>query len=552
LQENVASSGVTLLRKLGVPVFQPVTSFYCTVEEWAEDPQGLNRDISWSVALPEFEGVIEPVFIAGAKREGELEIRTPVEERCRHLVERVAGWMKLAQKPVEEKKVAFILHNNPCASVEATVGGGANLDTLESVAGVLGRMRAAGYQVEPPASGKELIDTIMERKAISEFRWTTTDEIVNKGGALKLMPVEEYRQWFDTLSPKVKERLIEAWGAPPGEAKNGVPAAMVHEGKIVITGIRYGNALVCVQPKRGCAGARCDGQVCKILHDPDIPPPHQYLATYRYLEQGFGADVVVHVGTHGNLEFLPGKGVGLSGDCYPDLAIGTLPHLYIYNADNPPEGTIAKRRSYATLVDHMQTVFVQGGLYDELAELDRCLEEYEKAKIADPARVHMLEHLIMEEIKKTNLDKQIPVENGHTCFAEMAEKAHAILSQVRNTRIQDGQHIFGDLPEGERRVEFINSILRFDAGKELSLRRLVARLMELEISELLADQGHFSTRHGKSYGALLEEIDTVCKAFINRLLEGQLIDFKFAQEVLERSEERRVGKECRSRWSPYH
>ncbi|WP_027718432.1 cobaltochelatase subunit CobN [Desulfovirgula thermocuniculi] len=532
LREDVASAGVALLKQLGVPVFQPVTSFYRTVEEWAEDPQGLNRDIAWCVALPEFEGVIEPIFIAGARREGELEIRVPVEERCRHLVERVAKWIALSRKPVHERKVAFILHNNPCASVEATVGGGANLDTLESVARILRRMREAGYSVEVPGSGKELVDTIMNRKAISEFRWTTTDEIISKGGALKLMPVEEYRQWFDTLPQRVKERLTGAWGAPPGEARNGVPAAMVHEGKIVITGVRYGNAVVCVQPKRGCAGARCDGQVCKILHDPDIPPPHQYLATYRYLEREFGADVIVHVGTHGNLEFLPGKGVGLSGECYPDLALGTLPHLYIYNADNPPEGTIAKRRSYATLVDHMQTVMTGGGLYDELAELERYLEEYERAKVADPARAHTLEHLIIEEIKKTSLDKQIPVEGGHDNFAAIAEKAHTVLSVIRNTQIQDGQHIFGELPQGERRIEFINSILRFDAGEKVSLRRAVARLMDLELAELLADQGRFSLRFGRSYGALLEEIDAAAKAFISRFLKGLEVDAGFAQEVL--------------------
>ncbi|MDH7576535.1 MAG: cobaltochelatase subunit CobN [Bacillota bacterium] len=531
-REGVAAAGVTLLQQLGVPVFQPVASFYRTVEEWERDPQGLNHDISWCIALPEFEGVIEPIFIAGARREGELEFREPVPERCRRLVERVANWIRLAEKPVRERKVAFVLHNNPCASVEATVGSGANLDTIESVARILQQMQKAGYTVEAPAGGKELIDAIMERKAISEFRWTTTDEIITKGGALKLIPVEEYREWFDTLSPRVQERLTDAWGAPPGEAKNGVPAAMVHEGKIVVTGVQYGNAVVCVQPKRGCAGARCDGQVCKILHDPDIPPPHQYLATYRYLERDFGVDAIVHVGTHGNLEFLPGKGVGLSGDCYPDLGIGTIPHLYIYNADNPPEGTIAKRRSYATLVDHMQTVLTQGELYDELAELERCLEEYEKAKVADPARAHTLEHLIIEEIKKTNLDKQIPVDGGHVNFAATVEKAHALLSTIRNTQVQDGQHIFGELPQGERKIAFINSILRFDAGQETSLRRAVAALMDLELSELLADQGRISLRFGKSYGALLEEIDRASRAFIGYFLKGKEVGPGLAQEVL--------------------
>lgn len=532
LREDVAASGVKLLQKLGVPVFQPVVSFYKTVEEWEADPQGLEQDIAWTVAMPEFEGVIEPVFLGAARRMGEMEVRQPVPERVERLADRVAKWVSLRQKPVNERRVAFMLHNNPCASVEATVGGGAHLDTLESVARILRRMQEAGYRVEAPASGRELIDTIMERKAVSEFRWTTVQEIVDKGGALKLMPVNEYREWFNGLSPRVKERLTEAWGAPPGEVKNGVPAAMVHQGKIVITGVRYGNAVVCVQPKRGCAGARCDGQVCKILHDPDIPPTHQYLATYRWLEQEFGADVIVHVGTHGNLEFLPGKGVGLSGECYPDLAIGTMPHLYIYNADNPPEGTIAKRRSYAVLVDHMQTVLARGGLYDELAELERYLEEYEKAKIADPARAHMLEHLVVQEIKKTNLDQQVPVDGGHAAFSSIVEKAHAALSLIRNTYIQDGQHIFGDIPQGWRRVEFLSTILRFDSGEKISLRRAVARLMGLDLAELLADQGRYSPRHGKSYGALLEEIDGASRAFVNILLHGQPVTAAEAESVL--------------------
>ncbi|MGM9571127.1 MAG: cobaltochelatase subunit CobN, partial [bacterium] len=321
----VAGQGVNLLKILNVPVFQPIVSSYKTEEEWLNDPQGLNSDISWSIAMPEFEGVIEPLLIGAVKREGDREKRSPVNERINNLADRVFKWVKLQLKPVAERKVAFIFNNNPCASVEATVGGGANLDTIESVSRIMHKMKAGGYTVNPPENGQELIKTIMDRKAVSEFRWTTVDEIVQKGGVIYQMPKEEYCQWFDKLAPQVKERIIGAWGNPPGEEINGVPPAMVYDGKILITGVEYGNVYVGVQPKRGCAGARCDGQVCKILHDPDIPPPHQYMATYKYLEGK--VDVIVHVGTHGNLEFLPGKGTALSGNCYPDLAIGTIPHL---------------------------------------------------------------------------------------------------------------------------------------------------------------------------------------------------------------------------------
>jgi cobaltochelatase CobN len=247
----------------------------------------------------------------------------------------------------------------------------------------------------------------------------------------------------------------------------------------------------------------------------------------------------VHVGTHGNLEFLPGKGTALSGDCYPDISIGDIPHLYIYNADNPLEGTIAKRRSYATLVDHMQTVMTQGGLYQELEELGRFLGEYEQVKGHDPARAHALQHLIIEAIKKTNIDKEIKIylsdkkagktkrkmlseidDDEYHClpFDEIVREAHGALSRTRNTQIQDGMHIFGELPEGERRVDFIYSILRYDAGEELSLRREVAKMMGLDMEELLSDPGKVHPERKKSYGELLEEIDLMSKGVIREVL----------------------------------
>jgi cobaltochelatase CobN len=541
---EIASGGIAVLKKLGVPVFTPITSFYKTIEEWSDDSQGADSTmIGWSISMPEFEGRIEPIIIGGLSNSAdELGLRKPIEERIDKLAQRVIRWIRLRKKPVQERKVAFILHNNPCASVEATVGSGAHLDTLETVARVLHRMKESGYGVNPPADGKELIETIMDRKAIAEFRWTTVEEIVDKGGALVLVEKEKYLEWYDELPEKTRERMAGAWGNPPGEAKDDVPAAMVYEGKIVVTGVQYGNAAICVQPKRGCAGARCDGQVCKILHDPDIPPPHQYVATYKWLSRAFGADILVHVGTHGNLEFLPGKGAALSSGCFPDIGVDTMPHLYIYNADNPAEGTIAKRRSCATLVDHMQTVMIQGGLYEELEELSRLLGEYERVKGLDPGRTHALQHLIMESIKKANIDKEIKVyisgketgkpertglsdvsaEQMHALpFDEIVREAHGALSRTRNTQIQDGMHIFGELPAGKRRADFIYSILRYDAGGDASLRREIASMMGLTIGELLSDQGRIHPESKKSYGKLLEEIDLRGKELIQEVIGAE-------------------------------
>jgi cobaltochelatase CobN len=481
---------ISSLSKLDITVFHPLTVYHKTEEDWQEDIHGLSSsEVGWSVAMPEFEGVIEPLIIGVTDKsvcDGALiERHVPLDERVSKVCRRVSAWIALKKKPASERRVAFILHNNPCVSVEASVGGGAHLDTLESVARIMNRMVEAGYHLENPSkNGRELIETIMGRKAVSEFRWTPIEEIVSKGGALAYLSEEEYRRWFDRLSPKVRDRVSEAWGRPPGEEKDGIPAAMLYQGKIVVTGLQYGHGVVCAQPKRGCAGARCDGQVCKILHDPDVPPTHQYLATYRYIEDCFGADVIVHVGTHGNLEFLPGKSVGLSGDCYPDIGIGDMPHLYIYNSDNPPEGTIAKRRSYAVLIDHMQAVMTDSDLYGELKELEEKIAEYNRAKVYDGGRAHALEHIILELLEESNLAKEMKLEKmiaSKASFEEILERAHDKISQLYNTQIPDGMHIFGLLPEGERREEMVRAILRPE------VRKAAAGLLDREVTTRLED-----------------------------------------------------------------
>ncbi|MDO9631257.1 MAG: cobaltochelatase subunit CobN, partial [Humidesulfovibrio sp.] len=463
--------------------------------------------------------------------------------RSLRLARRVAAYIRLGRKPVGERKVAFILHNDPCASVEASVGGAAKLDSLESVARILAAMKAQGYSVDPPATGAELIETIMGRKAISEFRWTTVDEIVKKGGALALLPLSTYLGWWRHYPEKVRERISAAWGEPPGQEVNGVPPAMIHDGKIVITGVTYGNAAICVQPKRGCAGPRCDGRVCKILHDPDIPPPHQYLATYRWLQenhgQGFGADVLVHVGTHGNLEFLPGKGVGLSASCLPDLALHEVPHLYIYNADNPPEGTIAKRRSYAALVDHMTTALTHTELYEELDELARHLAEYEQAKASDKTRAHMLEHLIRDVAEMANLLGGIKGAEAMD-FGQLATALHEALGLIRGTQHDDGMHVFGSAPEGERLNAFLWSILRYDADDPRSLRRTLCGLMGLDLDALLTEPGAIHPRWKASHSELLADVERLGREACGAALACEDAE-GFAQAVLILAGERLVN-----------
>ncbi len=503
---------VGALSDLGVPVFHPLILYHSTAEEWEAGTEGMSgTELCWCVAIPEFQGLIEMIPAGAAEsseRSGtECEVHVPLEERIGRIAARIRKWITLRKKPPAERKVVFVLHNKPCSSVEATVGAGAHLDTLESVARILRAMRDAGYAVECPESGEDLIAAIMEKKAISEFRWTSVEEIVRCGGALALVSREEYEAWFETLPGDVRRSVTGAWGAPPGEEMDGVPPAMIYRDAIVVTGVRYGNAVVCVQPKRGCAGPRCDGQVCRILHDPGIPPTHQYLATYHWLEETFGADVVIHVGTHGNLEFLPGKSVALSGSCFPDIAVGTVPHLYIYNSDNPPEGTMAKRRSYATIVDHMQTVMTESDLYAELKDLEEQIAAYERAKPSDAARAHALEHTIVDLLRETNLADDVRLDErlarGEP-FGTICEAAHRVVTGIYNTQIPDGMHVFGDLPDGSRRTECIAAILRYTG----EARRLVLEMIESGADPAEADS------------LLLREVDGAAKDLIAAFLDG--------------------------------
>jgi cobaltochelatase CobN len=305
-------SATDVLTQLNVPILKMIHAARQTEDQWRADPQGLNLpQVIISITLPEFDGLIEPILVGGSEGAGDYAPAKPFPEQVPYLIDRMMQWIKLRHKTNAEKKVAFVLLNSPCKSVEATVGTAFGLDSLESMARIMQQMKAAGYQLDwVPENGGELIEEIMGRKALPDFRWTTIDEIVSKGGAADFIPFETYRQWFAAMPPDAREKVAAAWGDPDATRQlSGVQKLSfgLHEGKIVISGIKNGNVFIGVQPKRGCAGSRCDGEVCKILHDPEVPPPHQWLAWHQWLENDFGADVVVHVGTHGVLELLPAR-----------------------------------------------------------------------------------------------------------------------------------------------------------------------------------------------------------------------------------------------------
>ena len=274
---------------------------------------------------------------------------------------------------------------------------------------------------------------------------------------------------------------------------------------MVITRL-LGNAVVCTSRSGGVPvpGATV---ACRILHDPTLPPSHHYLATYWYLDRVFGADVIVHVGTHGSLEFLPGKGIALSDRDFPDAVVGTVPFLYLYNSDNPAEGTVAKRRACATLVDHLQTSMVAGGLYGDLQLLNERIGEYLRLKEVEPARAHAAGHLVGELLEKTGLGEEIRREPAFrdADLDGLIPEVQARLARLSATWVPDGMHVFGTIPDGEREAALITAVLRYDGR----LRRVLLAMMGLEPTVSDAEV------------ALIELLDRMGVSFVRGVLDGR-------------------------------
>jgi cobaltochelatase CobN len=519
-----------VLKRLDVPALLMINSMQRR-EEYEENPEGLTiPQYIITVALPEFDGISQPVLVGVS--EGRTDPATgaqvlqpvPYAGQIGYLAGRVLKWCTLRKKPNQQKKIAIILHNSPCRSgVEATVGAGFGLDTLESVARLLQRMRQEGYHLDwVPRDGRELIETILERKAISEFRWTPLSEIIRKGGAAGFVTLDTYRQWLDALPEASRSRLFEAWGNPfdgnsvdLGDLER--MSLALHEGRITIPGLVLGNIFIGLQPKRGCAGARCDGSVCKMLHDPEAPPPHQYLAFYKWIERMFEADAMLHVGTHGNIELLPGKSIGLSPACFSHFAVGSLPHLYIYVVSNPMEGSIAKRRGLAVIIDHLHPVLSAVKLYGPLEELEDPLEEYARARAAgETGRLKELETIIAVKARQAAIIKS-PADFGD--FGDFVDYLHGQMSLLRETQFRDGLHILGRAPEGEQRVSMLASVLRFDQGRVPSLRRWIIESMGLDWNEVLESPEKIDSGSGRTHAGLLESADLAAREIIKSALE---------------------------------
>ena len=483
--------GVELLKKLNVPIIQAVRSHYKSVEEWLEDPQGLDYlSQVYTVIMPEVDGLIEPIVVAGSRVDEDGVKRSEAyREHARLLARRARRWSELKRKRPEERRIAIVLINPPCKGLEANVAVGLGLDVPESVVRLLHRLRDLGYNVGDrlPSTGEELVREIMSRKAISEFRWTSVEDIVRSGGAVAFVDADTYMAWFNELPEEVRSKMVEDWGDPrdvlEGRASREL-VGMVYEGRFVVPGILYGNVLITPQPKFGCAGPACDGKVCRVLHDPTITPPHQWLAVYRWITRAFRADVVIHFGTHGYLEFRPGKGVGLSPGCWPEISIDDAPHLYVYAVSNPMEGVIAKRRGYAALVDHLYPPMRAADVLDDVESL---IAQYMHAKqVGDGVRAERA----YEELLRKLEEAHIKVPSGDP--DRVVEEAHRYVSMVRGSQVEGGLHVLGGDIGEDRLAEYVATVMAYDSHSSPSIRRAIAEALGLNYDELRAKPGELS------------------------------------------------------------
>ena len=495
-----AEFAVDLLKGLNVPVLHPFFMYRRTEEEWKESSQGINpSEFLITVMLPELDGCVETFPIGDMGKANinethhieisELEL---IEERVERLTKKVKNWLKLQSKSMEEKKVAIICYNYPPG--EDNLFGGAFLDTFLSVENLQKAMIKEGYTLEL-LKAEKLMEHFAAGKLVNSGRWSG-DQAYR--GMLRYGK-DEYGKALGQLP--MREELVKQWGKAPGEI-------MTEGNDFLIPGIVNGNVFIGLQPSRG---VHEDPE--KAYHDKGLLPHHQYMAFYKWLKEEFEADVIVHVGTHGTLEFLKGKECGMSGDCLPDMLVSDIPHGYLYYTGNPAEAMIAKRRSHAVLVGYQPPVFMEGELYGELSQLDSLINEFHEAERMDPARCKDVEQKIICTAQKIKLD------GNHIKDLERE------LYRMKQSLMPRGLHVFGDAYTKEEALEFVKFALRYDRGGVKAVRRIAAELEGLDYDRLL-DNNQIP---------LLSSLDGICSGWIEGFLKtGKMPELRKADQELKK------------------
>jgi cobaltochelatase CobN len=529
-----SSAEDVFLDRLGVPVLQTVTTMRSRSRYEGSDTGVMGFELALSVALPEFDGNVITHPISGKERtDDEAGIGSapkhhfPIADRIDHATRLAVNWAELRHTPNEEKRVAVVLHNYPPS--DDGIGTAFGLDSPESTVNLLEELEARSYDLggELPDSGQSLVEKLTSQLTL-EDRWVAPEDV--RELSVDVVSPDTYADWFSDADERFRENVLEEWGEVPDRP-------------FAIPGVEFGNVLVTVQPPRGFGM-----DPSKVYHDSDLQPPHDYYAFYGWLRNEFGADGVVHLGTHGSLEWLPGKTVGLNGESAPDQLVDDLPNVYPYIVNNPGEGTQAKRRSYAAIVDYLTPVMRAAGTYDELAELEELANQYREAGMED-ARAddgEHLEHLIREQVDELDLAVELgiageisekaevrgPEEAGSTLAEgtvegdtvdvdELVEHVHEYLTDVKTTQIRLGLHTMSEPPADERLVEYLVALTRLENPGAPSLRESVAGALGVDYERMLNAPGEYDEALGTTYAEAADVVHETSLELVETLAEHE-------------------------------
>ncbi|MFD5362207.1 cobaltochelatase subunit CobN [Streptomyces tendae] len=451
------------LTALDVPILQALC-LTGSRTAWEENDEGVSPlDAASQIAVPEFDGrlITVPFSFKEIDADG-LPAYVADPERAARVAGIAVRHARLRHIPAADKRLALVLSAYP--TKHSRIGNAVGLDTPASAVALLRRLRAEGYDFgtgdEVPGlvsgDGDELIRALIDAGGHDQD-WLTEEQLARNPVRV---PAADYKRWYATLPKDLRTSVEEHWGPPPGEMF--VDRSRNPEGDIVLAALRHGNLLILIQPPRGFGE-----NPIAIYHDPDLPPSHHYLAAYRWIaasteDGGFGADAMIHLGKHGNLEWLPGKNAGLSAACGPDAALGDLPLIYPFLVNDPGEGTQAKRRVHATLIDHLVPPMARADSYGDIARLEQLLDEHAQIAAMDPAKLPAIRAQIWTLIQAAKLDHDLGLDDrpDDEGFDDMILHVDGWLCEVKDAQIRDGLHVLGTPPTGADRVNLVLAILR--------------------------------------------------------------------------------------------
>ena len=472
-----------VLEALDVPVIQAMC-VTTSRARWEESDMGLSPlDAAMQVAIPEFDGRIVGVPISFKEPlDGDSPVGVPVlhyrpdRERCARLARLAVRHARLRHTRMQEAKVAIVLSSFP--TKHARIGNAVGLDTPASAMALLDAMADAGYDVRHDFETSDALIHTLVAAGGHDLEFLTDAQL---SSAPTRLSVGRYREWFSTLPDELRERIVDTWGDAPGEW-------YLDGDDIVVAGIDLGNVFIAIQPPRGYG----ENPVA-IYHDPELAPAHHYLAAYRWLDDVWGADAIVHLGKHGTLEWLPGKGLGLGPESAPDAALGDVPFFYPFVVNDPGEGVQAKRRAHAVIVDHLVPPMMRAETYDEMAQLEQLLDEYARAEALDPPKLPALASRIWTVLQAANLHRDLSIEAEEQPaldeFGELIEHVDGYLCEIKDLQVRDGLHVLGRAPEDEQLRGLLAAILRLGAPGVPGLRRAIGAAFGLDEPGLLEAPG---------------------------------------------------------------